>query len=179
MDVALDNTMLLVRELYCFADAHRTIAGDLLQPPMPLPTAVAASPHVQWLLSCHVAMTAQSLHKQQKGRSLAVPLTPGSSSSGGSSCSSGSGSSGGSGSGSGSGSAWQQHGMKVAAVHKRLLEGLGVPRLLGVNYCGQGHLGIWAKASAYPAIIACYFCDCKNLYGDGSSSTARQQSSSC
>jgi hypothetical protein len=156
MDVTLDVVMLLVRDIYCFAEAHSSIAGKDLKPPNPLPKDLAASPHVQWLLSCHAAMTAQSLYKQQRGRSMAVPLAPGSSKR----------------QQQQQQEQQQQQQMKVAAVHKRLLEGLGVPALVGIEYQGrEEHLGMWANATAYPAIVGCHLCDGQEVYQTASSSS--------
>ncbi|WIA18985.1 hypothetical protein OEZ85_003652 [Tetradesmus obliquus] len=111
LHITLDVLMHLVRDIYCFADPHSSFSSSDFKLQTPLPGGLAASQHVQWLLSCHAALVAQLLHKQQRGRSMAAPLTPGSSSSSQTQHDQ-------------QQQQQQQQQMKVAAVHKRLLEGL-------------------------------------------------------
>jgi hypothetical protein len=153
IDVALDITMMLVKHIYFHADMHGDILSENFSMPTPMAPEVITSQHVQWLLSFHVAMTAQSLYKQQRGRSKAVPLAAGSSKR--------------------QQQQIDQQGkeqLKVAAVHKRLLEGLGVPGLVGVEYEGQLHMPDWANATVYPVIMACYVCNCPDVRDASSSS---------
>jgi hypothetical protein len=154
IDVALEITMMLVKHIYFHADMHGDILSENFRMPVDMAPEVATSQHVQWLLSLHhVAMTAQSLYKLQRGRLKAVPLVAGSSK---------------------RQQQIDQQGkeqLKVAAVHKRLLEGLGVPALVGVEYEGQLHMPDWANAMVYPVIMASYVCNCPDVRDTTSSSS--------
>uniref|UniRef100_A0A383W8R0 phytol kinase n=1 Tax=Tetradesmus obliquus TaxID=3088 RepID=A0A383W8R0_TETOB len=97
---------------------------------------LSSSHDLQWLLCCYVGLVAQVVHKQQNGKQR--PLVPA------------------------AGSSWpqqqqqqQQQPAKVAAVHKRLLEGLRVPGLIGWQYTGHTSEQLWQDPKATVAVCAC------------------------
>jgi hypothetical protein len=58
-------------------------------------------------------------------------------------------------------------------VHKRLLEGLGVPGLIGWEYAGHTSSSVWQEPQAYAAVIACATFNSQLAYLDGSSGRLR------
>jgi hypothetical protein len=95
---------------------------------------------VQWLLGCYAALIAQELHRQLQGRQPAwLPKN-------------------------GTYSlqqqqqqqvGQQQEGAKVAPVHKRLLDGLLVPGLIGWEHVGLTNTLTWKEPEAYSVVMAC------------------------
>jgi hypothetical protein len=102
---------------------------------------VGESHEVQWLLCCYAALIAQELHRQLQGRQPAsLPATATSTlqeqqESGQ--------------------QAEQQERVKVAPMHKRLLEGLQVPGLIGWEHGGITNVEVWRAPQAYSAALAC------------------------
>jgi hypothetical protein len=113
---------------------------------------------VQWLLCCYVALIAQELHRQLHGRQPAVFPAIGANKVQPQQL---------------IGQQQQQQEqerVKVAPVHKRLLEGLGVPGLIGWEYAGHTSSSVWQEPQAYAAVLACAVFSSQLAYLDSSGS---------
>jgi hypothetical protein len=118
----------------------------------------AALHEVQWLLCCYAALIAQELHRQLQGRQPAVFPATGTSTLQQQQLR-----------GQQQEQQQQQERVKVAPVHKRLLEGLGVPSLIGWGYAGSMSSAVWQKPRAYEAALACAKFNSQRAYLDGGS----------
>jgi hypothetical protein len=157
VDAAVDVSVLLVKGAAGFTNSIRQQHSGA--PMMTLMHRDFAELHeVQWLLCCYVALIAQELHRQLQGRQPAVfpatdtqKLQPQQL------------------------SGPQQERVKVAPVHKRLLEGLGLPGLIAWEYTGHTSTSVWKEPQAYAAVLACALYNSQLAYLDDSSGSGRVQ----
>jgi hypothetical protein len=116
---------------------------------------------VQWLLCCYVALTAQELHRQLQGRQPAVFPATGASKLQPQQLT--------------AQQPQQQERVKVAPVHKRLLEGLGVPGLIGWEYAGHTSGSVWREPEPHAAVLACAVFNSQLAYMNDSSGSGGVQ----
>jgi hypothetical protein len=150
IDAAVDVSVLLVKGA---ADATDSLRRQHAGAPMMtvMCNDFAELHEVQWLLCCYVALIAQELHRQLQGRQPAVFPATGASKLQEQQL---------------TGQQQQEQRVKVAPVHKRLLEGLGVPGLIGWEYAGHTSSSVWQEPQAYAALLGCAMFNSQLAYLD-------------
>jgi hypothetical protein len=153
IDAAVDVSVLLVKGAADITDSLRRQHTGA--PMMTVMCNDFAELHeVQWLLCCYEALIAQELHRQLQGRQPAVFPAAGANKLQPQQL---------------TGQQQLQERVKVAPVHKRLLEGLGVPGLVGWEYAGHTSSAVWQEPQAYAALLACAMFNSQLAYLDDSS----------